>query len=59
MKKFCFDGIDVIGVFLRLKFNLVIEFVVIFLEERNLYGDKYICIFVIFMKLYVCYIYLF
>lgn len=46
MKKFCFDGIDVIGVFLRLKFNLVIEFVVIFLEERNLYGDKYICIFV-------------
>lgn len=58
MKKPRSDGIDATGALPRSKSNSVIEPVATSLEERNLYGDKYICTFVIFTKLYVCHIYL-
>lgn len=58
MKKNRSDGIDATGALPRSKSNSVIEPVATSLEERNLYGDKYICTFVIFTKLYVCHIYL-
>lgn len=46
MKKPRSDGIDATGALPRSKSNSVIEPVATSLEERNLYGDKYICTFV-------------
>lgn len=58
MKKNRSDGIDATGAFPRSKSNSMIEHVAAFLEERNLYGDKYICTFVIFITENICMSYL-
>lgn len=52
------DGIDATGAFTRSKSNSMIEPVAASLEERNLYGDKYICTFVIFITETICMSYL-
>lgn len=58
MKKPRSDGIDATGALPRSKSNSVIEPVATSLEERNLYGDKYICTFVIFITETICMSYL-
>lgn len=58
MKKPRSDGIDATGAFPRSKSNSMIEPVATSLEERNLYGDKYICTFVIFITENICMSYL-
>lgn len=58
MKKNRSDGIDATGALPRSKSNSVIEPVATSLEERNLYGDKYICTFVIFITETICMSYL-